>query len=701
MKKFLLIAAAVLVASTASAQLLKKQSSTVKQTLVRSELKHVQKQQVPVNMLKASMQTTADAPMQSRLGKSIKLSARELKTVKTARKAAELQTQYDCYGIDDKGENVTWTMASAENEDGDMFLLNVIPTPYPEELPVIGAEINQSGSVINIGVQEVLSYEAEDGSVVHVFLTGEVENDHSINLTINDDGTLSTVKGEEINYLAFDSDKIDVSNIYQRVADGGHYLGYIEYVGHIQYMLPGMSPTPNPNYAPEGVNLNITMTPAGQWYGHQFSIMPANVPAQFTNFTTDMADAFEWTVTDEDDEVITGNERDFSFVPTCFKQYSIPAMVAKYKDAASNPFQWNEDGYVLGSGGASIYLQDPGDIMVNNCNLDYGLSLYSFMGTPDVNTQQYSISNLIVYQGKPTAPLYFEGINFYVYNFEQKEDFELTCKIMKCHRDENGKLELGDLIAVADIDTESMTITEDGDVLLTWTQFEEEDEYGFTSPVEFVQVEDEFCIVFEGWDNGTFSAVPVGERTNTSAQLTSSYLTITGSEDVVGFQSMKNRLYVGFIEGVYGSLYTADDTTLEMPVEGGSATLHIEPMYSTSDEEGNSVTALWFAEDYELPEWINLSVSNEVYTSDDYSFDLTVEAAALPNGVEGRTETIDLYQYGAKLTLVVNQGKVDGITVTTATVRTADGKVYSLDGRRQLKTVNGIVIRDGRKFIRK
>lgn len=701
MKKFLLIAAAVLVASTASAQLLKKQSSTVKQTLVRSELKHVQKQQVPVTMMHAPVQSIAEAPMQSLLGKTVKLSARELKSIKAARKAAELQTQYDCYGIDDKGENVTWTMASAENEDGDMFLLNVIPTPYPEELPVIGAEINQSGSVINIGVQEVFSYESEAGTTVHVFLTGEVEEDHSINLTINDDGTLSTVKGEEINYLAFDSDQFDVSNIYLRVEDGGHYLGYLEYVSHIQYVLPGMSPTPNPNYAPEGVNLNITMSPEGMWYGHQFSIMPANVPARFTNFTTDMTDAFDWSVTDEDDEVITGNERDFSFVPTCFMQYSIPAMVAKYKDAASNPFQWNEDGYVLGSGGASIYLKDPADIMVNNCNLDYELTRYSFIATPDINSQNYSISSLILYQGKPEAPLYFEGINLFVDQFSQKEDFELTCKIMKCKRNDNGVLELGDLIAVADVDPESMTVLDSGRALMTWTQFEEEDENGFTTPVGYVQVDDEFAIVFEGWDNGTFSARPYGEYANTTAQLTSTYLTLTGSDDVNGFQSMKNRLYVGFIEGIYGSLYTADDTTLEMPVEGGSATLHIEPMYSTSDEEGNSVTALWFAEDYELPEWINLSVSNEVYTSDEYSFDLTVEAAALPNGLAGRTETIDLYQYGAKLTLVVNQGKVDGITVTTATVRTADGKVYSLDGRRQLKTVNGIVIRDGRKFIRK
>ncbi|MBO4464519.1 MAG: hypothetical protein J5797_10060 [Prevotella sp.] len=717
MKKFLLIAAAVLVTSTASAQLLERKSQATKGVPAKSEVKQIQKVQMQKPVI--PMQMTTVAPMQTRLGNPVILTSRELKSIKPIRRRVEIQDKYDCYGIDDSNENVSWNMLKAENEDGDMFFANVIPTPYPdvEEMQYIYAEINQDGNTINIGAQEVFSYQAVDengnetGDTYHVFLTGELNTtNHSIDLTMNEDGTLSTAIGEEINYLVFDSDKIDVGeDIYKRVADGGHYLGYLEYVGHIQYLLPGMSPKPNALYAPEGVNLNITMTPEGLWYGHQFSIMPANVPAVFTNVTTDMADAYEWSVTDDgNDETITGIERDFTFVPECYNEYTIPTLVAKFKDAVSDPVQWNEDGYILGSGGASTYLQDPDDIMVTNCNLDYGLSLYGYMGTPDINTQKYSISNLIIYQGKPAAPLYFEGISFYVYKFEQKEDFELNCKIMKCTRDEHGKLVLGDLIAVAGIDTESMIITEDGDVLLTWTQFEEEDENGFTSPVDYVQVDDEFCVVFEGWDNGTFTAVPVGERTNNTAQLTSSYLTLTGADDdVVGFQNLMNRMWVNYMEGMYGSLYTADNTTLEIPAEGGSATIHVEPMFCGNDEDGNRVTALWFAEDYELPEWLDVAIDNEVYKSSsededgEFSFDLIVKAEALPEGVTCRTETIDFYQWGAKLTLVVNQGDVDGITVTTATVRTADGKTYNLAGQRVLKNINGVVIRNGRKFIRK
>lgn len=661
MKKLLLVAVTAIMALSVSAQ-----------PLSKSRMQHRITKEVSLPQLssRSAVLENSSNPTQAILGrkqtKKLNISVSELRTAQAPRKVGSIQESYDAYGKDyETGTRENWTLLSAVTTANEPVLVDVVPNPTNlEGIPVTYVD---GGSTLIVLPQEVFSYSPQSNpeTTYHVFISGSLTNDGSIELTLGEDGSLALGAGEQIVYGVFSTDSFDPTFAY--VDDGGTYLGYYQITTSIKYFLPGEVPAPEANYAPEGISLNLTMTPSRQWFGHQFSIIPAGVKTLFKNYTDDIADTYQWSfgkyLSAEELENITADTEDLLFAPEPFGEYTMPSLVASYKGAASDAFQWCEDGELFGSGFATSWSSNFGDLMVTNANLDYNLSAPSYLATPDINSQGYSFNSIIFYQGKPQAPLYIEGgIGLYVYNFSAEGNAELKCKIVKAQRDENGYLTLGDVIAEAELDNSSIVDPGDGYTLLTWTSFATVDELGFTDAVDYLQLEDEFAVVFEGWDNGTFSCRPIMESANNTSPFTSTYVVKSDEEEFSGnaFYNLKNRAWVTFLDACYGYLYTTDETELDMAVEGDEKTIHVEPMFSASDEEtGGNTTALWLADDYELPEWLSLSVANEVYSSEDYSFDLIVKAEPLPAGVEYRSEEIVLYQWGSKLVVNVTQGEVE------------------------------------------
>ena len=109
----------------------------------------------------------------------------------------------------------------------------------------------------------------------------------------------------------------------------------------------------------------------------------------------------------------------------------------------------------------------------------------------------------------------------------------------------------------------------------------------------------------------------------------------------------------------------------------------------------------------ELPEWISLDIENEVYTDDEYSFDLVVTADPLTSAsgaprkeaAAGRTAEFTVFQPGAKLDITVTQGTVTGISDVKVTKTATDGKVYNIAGQRLNNNAKGLIVKDGKKFI--
>ena len=117
----------------------------------------------------------------------------------------------------------------------------------------------------------------------------------------------------------------------------------------------------------------------------------------------------------------------------------------------------------------------------------------------------------------------------------------------------------------------------------------------------------------------------------------------------------------------------------------------------------------------EIPEWLEIEVANEDYTTataldDDgneyeyfvngIDYDLVFTAEALPEGVEYRTAKIVFYQKGAKLTVTVTQGvDPDGIHTVVAKTPIKNSRAFNLAGQPVSNRYKGIVVKDGKKVI--
>lgn len=720
MKKFLLLAVAALVAVSANAQLAKKASSRMAQhqTTVRpsQQVKLAKKDLVmPMQTFGFFSESLYSANVklnkQARGAKALKEGRLSLKLA--SKRAGAVQESYDAYGTDNDEGAVTWTMKTA-TEEGTLLMGDVIPSISDG---VIGVEYTLSGNTITIEPQFVGSTEYQ-GATDYIFLFSASSDSGAITMTLNDDNSIST--NDDILYGGF----VEQMFTPATAADfQNKYTGYYEYVSKISYLVPGQVKVPYAQYEPDGLYLHVNTSPSWYAYSASFMYLPVDVTSNFLNYTQDNADTWSWSMSKlkenaagtgyEVDEELTASTVSFSVTPAPDDVYYPPVLKASFGGAESEPYQWSlrrekQVAYVFGGGDMTWDMSDGTTAQINKCDPANRVSTAGYLATPDINTNNYNFSTLIFYQGKPAAPIYFEGISLWVGAFAKKSDLVLKCKIQKVTRDpETLRITLGDVIAEADLDTEDLFLDEEdaSDVWaqLNWNSFYVEDEEGLSEEVDYIQVADEFAIVFEGWNNGSFSAEPVieysGDMVNT-VSTTSLYVQQPGSENVLGFFQNYCKPYVSYKGAMYGWLHTTDSKDIVLPTEGGSAQIHVEPYSYARDAEGNPTTALWLADESDQPEWLQIAISNEVFTQEEISFDLGFQADALPAGITGRTANLIFEQWGARLAVTVSQGDATGVSVT---VKKLDSKsaAYNLAGQRVNKNYKGLVIKDGRKFMNK
>ena len=264
------------------------------------------------------------------------------------------------------------------------------------------------------------------------------------------------------------------------------------------------------------------------------------------------------------------------------------------------------------------------------------------------------------------------------------------------------------------------------DAGITAVEFPElyvEDEFGMSETVDYLFIEDEFVIVIEGWDNGTFSGV-LGSQEYNFNENTSTWFQATGETRMRSYSGGWPQLFIGLLDATYGYLHTEQDTDLVFNEDGGMSIIHIDPMYYAIDDETEEPTYLLNIESiYEndeetddVPEWVSLSVANEDYTTatevDDngqeytyfvngIDYDLVITTEALPDGVENRTCQIVFFQTGAKLTVTINQvvGGDDAISTIVEKTPVKNSRSYNLAGQQVGKNYKGVVVKDGKKVI--
>lgn len=701
MKRFLLMAIAVLTIGSASAQSVNKQAGNLKsrnqveQKATLHKNFEIAGEKVGVKAVRDKSDVTFKASVNVN-------KLRPAKKLSQAR-AASVQATYEATGTHrSTSEAEEWEMTSGTVtlDDGSSVnvLTNVIPDIFWNEgIPV---EYTINGNNIVIEPTLIASFPDEEAptGTYYIFLESATSDDGSITLAMDDNGGITG--SYSIIYSVYPA---ETYNFDDWVATYDGYSG-------VKYNIPGVYVAPEVSFEPGNLVLFAGLGLNGYSYNNNLSFTAPFATTNFTNLTTDQATAWSWTAPVEDGDAITGTDKDFALELGNSETIENLQLVGTNKTEVSEPFTFGigksdyttcfiipgftESSYMLNKETPSIITrQDP----------DGDLTFYTNWSTPDKASN--SMSKIYIYHEKPAAPLYIEGVTLPLVGFTYTDDFNLHIKIVKAtHNGAGIKPTLGEVIAEGDATTEC--INADFSAGLTGIEIPlyKEDEDGMSTEIDHLFLDDEFIIVIEGWDNGTFTGTLGSQDAPLDNAKTSTWFEMTGAEgSMYSYTSWKTALFVGLMGATYGYLNTEDETDLTFAEEGETKTIHIEPMFSTSEGE----TLLYLEDDSEIPEWIGIEIQNEVYTEDEFSFDLAITAEPLNAGssaprkeeAAGRTASFTLFQPGAKLDITVTQGTVTGISDVKVTKTATSGKLYNVAGQRINKDAKGIVIKDGKKYL--
>ena len=725
MKKFLLFAAAAVIAVSANAQFAKKQ--TVGKPTAHQQIS--QKATMAKKFEIAGAKTGAIA-VQNKLDRKAKMSinVKDVQPInqqfKAVRRTAEVQPAYEGFGMSrSSGETENWTMnattVTLQDESTAVALQDIIPNPFGFE-HIYAQYTVENGSVI-VAPTLVASFKQDD-TTYYLFLEDANSSDGKITFPLDDAGRITG--SYSIIYSIYPSATYNYND----------WLATYDGYSNVKYNLPGEDVTPEVSFEPNNLILFAGLGLNGRYFTNNLAMTGAFATTNFHNLTSDKATAWDWkafdATTEEESVYASGSNFDFGLDMTDGVVYNVQ-LTATNNTVTSAPFTFGIGKYIEEETGAphyeTCYLyagQTEGSFVLNNetpaiitrQDPDGDLTFYTNWGTPDIYTKA-SMSKIYCYHEKPASPLYIEGVTLPMVSFSvadpDKNPFTLHLKICKLSwpKGRNSKPELGEVLAEADATSESINSQFDaGLTAVEFTQLYKESEDGLGEELPYLFLDDEFMIVIEGWDNGSFSGVLGCQDAPLANARTSTWFEKTGEEgSMYSYTSWKTSLFVGLLGATYGYLNTEDNTNITIPNEGGEATVNVAAMLRSVDSETGAYTYRLFIDDVitdsevdpetGLPSWLQIGIGN--VNESGTEFTLGFQAEALPSGVEGRKVTIVFMQEGALLPITIAQGNATGISVTTKTVKNVETPAYNLAGQRVNKNFKGLVVKDGAKFLNK
>lgn len=724
MKKLLLFAVAALIAGSVSAQSIVKRSESKGKlsTTIKSPMNEVQKQQqvAPPVMLSPSKLKVGKLNSEivdKRLPENLRnqmnqkvTSASKIKAASTTRRAPSFPEYYTgtCFDSDQNYWQWQATPIDITDSNGDpgVGFSNIMPNiweDYGISDRIVAYEEDGKGN-ITIPAQPLVST-----SSYTVWICDTYEEDGSLHFYVDENGDMTFQGYYRITYGAFSKEMTDFSWDY--------YMGWYERFTDMNYFQVGASVAPVPQYDTHDAVFYTGLADNGYSFKYQHVLLPANSELAFKNYTTYPSDSWFWSQNlisynseiedfEKGKTIATADTRDFTLFTSPGEMYSPVELIGSMDGLTSNPFIGTDEGALLYAGayGGSWSFSDGRTPILSRANLKYDL------GGLETASAESPYRGLIFYQGVPKAPLYFEGVSLMLYNFSATENFTLRCKIQKATRSNSGIYELGDVVAESDVNP----VVEPSDwyntAIVHFDNFVVTDELGLDIPLDHIFIDEEFVIVIDGWNNGTFTGMALCDD-GPSVGLSSTQVIRADEEEYsgYGFQSFYGHGFVGLDNAAYGYLVTDDNTNISIPAEGGTAKINIGPMLIGYDENDNPATALWLEDNSdEVPDWLTVQYTNPVQEGVDEdgdpiydtSFDLIFTAEALPADVTSRSCHLIFYQPGAQLEVNVSQEGTSGITTTVKKTLT-NGPVYNLNGQRVNANYKGIVVKDGAKVIKK
>lgn len=725
MKKFLLFAVAALTAATMSAQLLTKQQSDLRPASAQSASRVNKSQVRKLDLSEVHAVANSGKPVVA--GRDMRTLSKKValrpfsgianiapSKVSLRKAASQALDEYSAKGTVVDLQNQTyggtesWTMYGGSDSEGGLYLGDMLPNDFGSE-DHIWAQYEIVEDYLVVEPQPIADLQLSVGEVT-VWLcafTDAEEPDGKIILNIDDEGGLTPMSDSEwYCYMVFNKDAE-----FDPTFQSEDYLGYWAIMEGTTYSAPG---APVASIYPEGLYLHAGLGYNGYGFGSNYAMIPAYAPINFLNYSTE-GNVYAWSVNALEydteaseyvvDETFEGNEENFTYETVGGSTYdavtlNISNSVGESTYAWGSQFQGKNHYAYAGEFAEDFAFSDGVMPVLGVANPDFDIAYHPGLATPGVNAGNFVMSELVLYQGKPTAPLYCEGINMLIRDFVDNGDFTLTCGIYKAQRNAAGKVALGELIA----ESSTVEVFHDNLYEFRFTDFYVYDEDGMTEGIDYLFIEDECAIVISGWDNGTFDATPYVEynQNENGPSYTFFKLNMDGydNEALFGFTGSYEKVYAGFYNAAYGYLHTEDNTDLTFYANGGEASIHVVPMLFNGKDAENGQTRIFLENEEDVPEWLGVSVANEEYNEENFCFDLVVTADPMPEGETVRSAEFSVFQEGAKLTISVTQSMEDGIASANAAV-VRNGKTYNLAGQQVAKTQKGVVLAGGKKMLNK
>ena len=730
MKKFLLFAAAAIVAVSASAQLASKKAMPKSQASVQQKIALPQAQLMKMAVAGERKNAGKDV-LAGRIARQFTMTDKQMKNLKSAQDWKMAQTafrraaapEYIGTGfVRGATEGTQWQVLTGTSTDGATLLIkDVIPNPFTSGDLAAGVYVPYviTGGQLTIAPTLIASFTDEEGTV-YVFLADFESEDGYIRLDIEDDGVIQTINSS-ISYAIFTTANFD--------ATWATYDGVVELVNNVKYRRPGDAPEPPTVLAqPGNTVLFAGRGSTGYGYLDNLALLPAYTEFTVNNGTQDYASSFKWTaneVTEDESEQeivtpLSANTKNFVINTNPDAAYEAFKLVGYVEDVESEEYTWgyghclDDDGAVHytafhgypGGMNSSFKFSDDSYATMTTQDPDGDLTFYTNWATPDLATN--SMCKIYCYQGKPAAPIYFTGVTLplVAFKFVDETNFKLHINVYKCQRSEDNKLKIGDLIAQSDVTSENVGEEILGVTNVVFDGFYVEDEDGMSEDVPYLQLDEEFLIEIEGWDNGTFSGVLGAQAEDINTQ-TSVWFARTGyPTELRSYTAWFPTLFIGLNDAITGYLHTTDATDITIANEGGEATINVEAMLRSVNSETGSYDYRLFIDEVitdseldpetGLPTWLSIGIGDISESGTNF----TLGFSATPLGGElGRQCIIKFMQEGAFLTVTIKQGEPTAISSVKTTKLNGKSLNYNLAGQRVGQGYKGLVIKDGQKFM--
>ncbi len=609
----------------------------------------------------------------------------------------------------DAGEktNATWEMQMGKAKDNVNVIRDLVPSVTEDTGIPTDVEYTVEGDKIIIQPQKVGMYKS-----YYLYIFDWDSEDGTITLTKDAQGHITTPEDLTIVIGAFATDA------YTSDYSSDDYLGYWTRTEGVVYYAEDQeipNPAPEVMYEPGYTALHVGISENGYTLYNTLTILPGYAEIPYLNTTVDEATSWSWEVCDSiyDAETktysagtpVTGTGKNFSFLTEGSAEFGAPVLTGANGELVSAPYTWgiSENGFpyqTVGDYIGSYSSASAGQYTASVCNPANKLAYYSALGTPDVNANGLDVSTIYTYQGKPAAPLFFTGLSLLVKDFTAQADFNLTARIVKATRSASGRTTFGETIAYADATAENVnTISGSALSFINFNDMYVLDEDEMSQTIDHLFIDESFAIVFDNWNNGTFSCMPYGEynyNANGFSNILFEQAAAPGS--LYSFTNNYAHLCVGFNDAAYGYLHTTSATNFTALAAGEEFTISVDDAMLHSVNEAGESSARVFASD-DCPEWITLSVANVNEKATAFDIKVTVEK----NEGAAREAKFYIYQEGAKIDVTVSQtGDSDVNTgINGVNADKASAPRYNAAGQRVNTNAKGIVISNGKKQIAK